>query len=123
MKEHCQNVHVRKDGCVSRENYSRAFMSDTKWRLLIQTLAQHGVTQTIVIVKFIDVDQPKEISFPPSLYCPTSWMDTFQFGPVELCSIEWMKFDCDVSEPLIKTGKKFPIEVIDGETIVTGYLR
>jgi hypothetical protein len=50
-----------------------------------------GVGLAQMIVKFIDVSEPKVMVFPSisSLQPPIPWIDS-QFGPIELRSIEWL---------------------------------
>lgn len=48
-------------------------------------------------VKFIGAKKPCQMRFPPSLSCPRAYMDTIEFGPTELRSIEWVEFAADVS--------------------------
>lgn len=75
-----------------------------------------------VSVKFVDVDQPKEIAFPPSFAgCPRPFMDTFEIGPVELRAIEWIKFPVDISETILLIGKQFEVEVLEDGSVITGY--
>lgn len=76
-----------------------------------------------VLVKFIDVDQPREITFPPGLQCPHAYMDTLEFGPVELRAIEWMQFPTDISGTVETLGKRVPLEPRDGGSVIVGYRR
>lgn len=66
-------------------------MSDTKWRKLFTAMDEAGIGLTQMIVKFIDVAEPKTTAFPSisSLHPPMPWIDS-QFGPIELRSIEWL---------------------------------
>ena len=73
-----------------------------------------------MLVKFIDVDEPKRMRFPPSLACPLAYMDTIEFGPIALRSIEWLEFEADVEAPLTLLGK-FPIEKSDRDSRLVGY--
>ncbi|MCV9941045.1 hypothetical protein OIU35_32235 [Boseaceae bacterium BT-24-1] len=76
---------------LSRREFSHAHMSDTKWRKLFTAMDDAGVGLTQMIVKFIDVVEPKATTFPSinSLHPPVPWIDS-QFGLIELRSIEWL---------------------------------
>ncbi|WP_454887273.1 hypothetical protein [Sphingomonas oryzagri] len=58
------------DGRAARAQFSAAFMSDTKWRKAFRAIAEASVGVREMLVKFIDVDEPKRMRFPPS--CPSS---------------------------------------------------
>lgn len=73
-----------------------------------------------MVLKFIDVREPREMRFPPSLTCPHTHMDTIELGPVELRAIEWMELAGDWATYLVPVGK-FPVEVREGRTRITGY--
>ena len=66
-------------------------MSDTKWRKAFRAIAEARLGVREMLVKFIDVDGPRRMRFPPSLACPLPYMDTIEFGPTELRSIEWLE--------------------------------
>lgn len=91
------SVHTRQDleklSRFTRERFSHALMSDTKWRKLFATVASSNWHPSLVMVKFVDSDEP-EPSFmrwpgPNSFWGPPQWVDT-EFGPIELRSIEWL---------------------------------
>ena len=71
-------------------------------------------------IKFINVDDPKAMRFPPGLRCPWAYMDTIEYGPTELRSIEWMELPQDVSTALGLIGQ-FPIELTEKGTRIVGY--
>ncbi|WP_365877452.1 DUF6678 family protein [Bosea sp. (in: a-proteobacteria)] len=89
-------THTRADldrlSSLARREFSHAHMSDTKWRKLFTAMDEAGVDLEQMIVKFIDVPEPKVMYFPSinALYQPYPWIDSFDFGPIELRSIEWM---------------------------------
>ncbi|MEO1731722.1 MAG: hypothetical protein AAFR64_13435 [Pseudomonadota bacterium] len=93
-------------------------MSDTKWRKLFGAVQQLGPGQ--MIVKFIDLEEPRRMRFPPSFACPKAFMDTIEFGPVELCAIEWLELPIDL-EPIVRPIGKFPLETTPIGTRVIGY--
>ena len=78
---------------AARRDFPHAHMSDTKWRKLFEGLAAAGVELRQMVVKFIDVAEPKVMAFPAAaaLHPPRPWIDTIEFGPVELRSIEWLE--------------------------------
>lgn len=108
------------EGRLTRVRFSAAFMSDTKWRKLIESVrdADQGVSQ--MQLKFIDVSEPSKMRFPPSLACHHAYMDTIEFGPVELRSIEWLEFAGDWATHLDSIGQ-FPIDIRNGRTRIVGY--
>jgi len=106
---------------LTRERFSVASMSNTKWRLLIDAISASDLDISKFVVKFVDVVEPTEMDFPPGLQCPYGFMDTIEFGPVELNSVEWVIFDADITETLDPTGKKFPLTVSDNCSKITGY--
>ncbi len=73
-------------------------------------------------VKFIDVEEVKNLRFPPSLECPRPYMDTIEFGPVELRSIEWVSFRADI-ESIARDLGQFQIEKKGGICTIIGYRR
>lgn len=95
-------------------------MSDTKWRKLLTAIGDAGLAVEQVIVKFIDVEEPQTIRFPPSLACPHAYMDTIEFGPVELRAIQWLDIPADVG-PILGPLGQFPVEQIGTGTRITGY--
>jgi hypothetical protein len=95
-------------------------MSDTKWRKAFRTISGAGLGIREMLVKFIDVEEPKRMRFPPSLACPLAYMDTMEFGPTELRSIEWLEVEADIEMLLIPLGK-FPIEKSDRGSRLVGY--
>lgn len=109
-----------KIGRLARRQFSSALMSDTKWRKLFAAvgLPEHGVKR--MLAKFIDVDEPREIAFPPSLDCPLPYMDTIEFGPVGLRAIEWLELPIDVG-PIVRLIGQFALERVDGGTRIVGY--
>lgn len=117
-------VHDKeKSGRLVREMFPVALMSDTRWRQVIEWLDVEEPGLGRVLVKFIDVDQPREITFPPGLQCPHAYMDTLEFGPVELRAIEWMQFPADISGIVETLGKRVPLEPRDGGSVIVGYRR
>lgn len=108
------------EGRRARERFSTAYMSDTKWRKFISAVAKAQPSIKQMIVKFIDVDEPKKMRFPPDLRCPRAYMDTIEFGPTELRSIEWLQVIGDLSETVAPIGL-FSLVVLPDGTRVAGY--
>ena len=75
-----------------REKTRASLMSDTKWRKLLAMLDGSGLELRQCVIKFVDVDAEKVMRRPAHLYPPRPWIDTAEFGPVSLRSIEWMLF-------------------------------
>ena len=105
-------------GRLARERFSAALMSDTKWRKLFGAVGQLGPGH--MIVKFIDLEEPRRMRFPPSLACPKAFMDTIEFGPVELRAIEWLELPINLA-PILRPIGKFQLEPTPIGTRVIGY--
>ncbi|MBO9576631.1 MAG: hypothetical protein J7494_12915 [Sphingobium sp.] len=110
----------RAAGRLARTKFAAAFMSDTKWRKLFATVAQARPDITEMVVKFIDVETPRRMRFPPDLRCPKPFMDTIEFGPTELRAIEWLELPTDLRAILEEVGK-FPAAISEDHTRITGY--
>lgn len=109
-----------KDGKLARALFSTSLMSDTKWRKLFHAIATEKPDIRQMRVKYIDVADAKVMQFPPSLTAPWAYMDTIEFGPVSLRSIEWVAFDADLSG-LIEALGLYPFVLKDGITTISGY--
>ncbi len=109
-----------KAGRLARERFTKAFMSDTKWRKLIEAVAAARPTLRAMTVKFVGSDHPHKMQFPPSLRLHRPYMDTIEFGPMEFRSIEWMELSTDLQQLLDGIGH-FHMEQIEGGTRVIGY--
>lgn len=105
---------------LARRLFSAAFMSDTKWRKALRAMEQAGLGIREMLVKFIDLEEPRRIRFPPSLACPRAYMDTIEFGPTALRSIEWLEVGADV-EQVLSASARFPITVTGGRSRIWGY--
>ena len=78
----------------ARQNFSHAYMSDTKWRKFFAVIRESGVELVRASVKFIDVDEPKQILFNdhwPDVRTDAC-LDTFDFGVMAFREIEWLEF-------------------------------
>lgn len=95
-------------------------MSDTKWRKLISAVGASDLSIRDVVVKFVDVEEPRRIRFPPSLATHDAYMDTIEFGPVELRAIEWMDLPVEV-EALLNALGRFPVEHAGTGLRIVGY--
>ncbi len=110
------------DGRRARRLFSTGLMSDTKWRKLFQAIAKGCDPQPDhVVVKFIDVAEPKRMHFHFGLYPPRPYVDMVEFGPTELRAIEWMDVPGDIVGLLEPIGR-FPVERQGAYTRVTGYV-
>ncbi len=113
-------LDVRPEGRLARRLFSTAYMSDSKWRKFMTAVEEAMPNIAEMTVKFVDVDKTHRMRFPPSLLCPRAYMDTIEFGPVSLRSIEWMEIAADL-EPVLAPLGFFPIEVSRDRTRVLGY--
>lgn len=95
-------------------------MSDTKWRKALAAIDEAGLGVREMLVKFIDMDGARRMRFPPSWSCPRAYMDTIEFGPTALRSIEWLELDADVEHVLRPLGQ-FPVMVDNGRSRILGY--
>jgi hypothetical protein len=107
------------EGRLARTLFASALMSDSKWRKLFTAVRDKCDFLDRMIVKFIDVDEPKQMRFPPDLQCPRAYMDTIEFGPVALRSIEWVEFNGDLTDLL--GPSQFKSDIHDGRTRIFGY--
>lgn len=108
------------DSRLARALFTVALMSDSKWRKLFAAICDADLPIDHMMVKFIDVTEPRRMRFPPGLACPHAYIDTIEFGPVTLRSMQWVEFAGDLSGPLEKAAR-FPLEVREGRTKVVGY--
>lgn len=105
---------------LARQRFSGALMSDTKWRKLVAAVRDQSPGVSRMLVKFIDVDEPRLMAFPPSLEGHHGYMDTIEFGPVELSAIEWLELPIDV-EPIVSRSGQFLLERVPSGTRIVGY--
>jgi hypothetical protein len=131
-----------KAGNFARERFSSALMSDTKWRKLFAAVTRPEVGMKQMLMKFIDVEVPRLMKCPPSFECPHAYMDTMEFGPVELRAIEWLEFprtakfqrphnvpprmeeqNIDKAAEAIAALGMYPLELTADAVRITGYRR
>jgi hypothetical protein len=76
-------------------------MSDTKWRKVFRAWSSVSAEESQIFVKFLDVPEVRVMLLPGegALSCPTPYLDTFEYGPVELRSIEWLEIPAVASWP------------------------
>lgn len=72
----------------ARRTFGASLMSDTKWRKVFGAAERAGIQR--IRVKFIDVDEVREIGLP-WMQAPAGWVDTMEFGPIEPLDIEWIE--------------------------------
>jgi len=86
-------------------------MSDAKWHKLFVAVNESGWQPSLVTIKFVDSDEPEPRLMrwpgPNSFWGPPQWVDTPEFGPIELRSIEWLMIPAAVIEPtnVLKPGQ------------------
>lgn len=95
-------------------------MSDAKWRKLLTAIIDSDLQVSEMVVKFIDVEEPQLMRFPPNLDCHYAYMDTIEFGPVELRAIEWLDLPAD-ADFLVRPLGQFPTEATTQGTRIIGY--
>jgi hypothetical protein len=92
------SVHTRQDlerlSRFTRQRFSHAIMSDTKWRKLFTAVDGSDWKPSLVAVKFVGSNEAESTYMrwpgPNSFWGPPQWVDTPEFGPIELRSIEWL---------------------------------
>lgn len=83
---------LEREGRLIRANMRASLMSDSKWRKLLSALDRPELKLNQCIIKFVGVLDEKVVNRPSALYPPRPWVDTIEFGPIPLRSIEWMLF-------------------------------
>lgn len=85
-----QSEELSRDRGVAPRSFSASLMSNTKWRAVFSTLIKlkPGIRQ--IIVKFVGAAEPKPMGLP-WLSAPIAFVDSFEFGPIPLISIEWIE--------------------------------
>ena len=93
-------------------------------------------------MKFVGDPEEKVLSRPTGLYPPRPWVDTFQFGPIPLRSIEWLLFprvavvrdpdstippkglvqDVDGAARIIEALGRYPAELSERGLLIVGHL-
>ncbi len=141
-------IHMREEleriGRQARRDFSQALMSDAKWRKLFAAIDDAGLAPEQAIAKFIDVPDPKAIHFPGrgALCPPWPYVDSFEFGPIELRAIEWLMIprtariprdnnlparsveqDVEAIYDLVTTLGRYPLERSDDGLRIVGYRR
>ena len=81
--------------------YSSSLMSDTKWRKLFTALDRPDLELRQAFVKFVDGDKEHLVNTPrqSALHPPRPYVDTIEFGPISLNSIEWIEFPAVAEYP------------------------
>ena len=140
------SVHTHEDlerlSRLTRREFGHAHMSDTKWRKLFDAVAQSGWEPSLVQIKFVGTAGPPErmMRWPTanSFWGPRQWVDTVEFGPIELRSIEWLLIpalvtvgqaagrtgvaqDLDAVMAAVSKVGRFPLERTAEGLKITGY--
>ncbi|MDG3444154.1 DUF6678 family protein [Nitrospirillum amazonense] len=118
-------------------------MSNAKWRRLFTALQQSGLDIQQMLVKFIDVEDMKVLGPVWLTGTPHAFIDSFNYGPFPLVSIEWLEFPRHARLPrsgslppqeyaqdivairacLEATGKQFSFEQTAHSLRVLGHVR
>jgi len=135
MTTHGRDELLRDDKIVLRQSRA-ALMSDTKWRKLIGALDRPDLRLTQCVWKIIGRDDEVTGHLPKgaSLYLSRPWIDTLDFGPMSLRSIEWLllpsfsepghrRQDIEAAEQIISALGHYPLETEPRGVRVLGYLR
>jgi hypothetical protein len=116
-------------------------MSDTKWRKLFAVLLDMNLEQ--IVMQFIDYEKPRLIKVSGlGMYTPRPFLDTLEFGPIELRAIEWVEIpriakiprlnnsppaeisqDIDRVAEALSSVARFPVEHFPNELRIVGYSR
>ncbi|MDH3739210.1 MAG: hypothetical protein OER92_08440 [Alphaproteobacteria bacterium] len=131
-------------GRFVRENFSTALMSDTKWRKLITALDKADIRLEQAVVKFVDTNDIHSVRMPKisALHPPKPFIDTIEFGPLELRAIEWFEIpavavwprsnnlpprrseqDIDAARAIVEGLGKYPVEQTSTGLRIIGYIR
>lgn len=138
-------VHTRRElellAALARRNFSRAHMSDTKWRKLFAILLDMNLEQ--IVMQFIDYEKPRLIKVSGlGMHTPRPLLDTLEYGPIELRAIEWVEIprvakiprlnnsppaeisqDIDRVAEALSSVARFPVEHFPNELRIVGYSR
>ena len=141
MAIHDREELDREDRLI-RANTRASLMSDTKWRKLLVALDHSELHLRHCIVKFVGDPEEKPLRRPTGLYPPRPWVDTLQFGPIPLRSIEWLLFprvaevrdpdrtipathlvqDVDGAARIIEALGRYPAELSERGLVIVGHL-
>jgi hypothetical protein len=129
---------------IMRREFRTSLMSDTKWRKLFLAIERLKLALPICRVKWIFGEEPEMLRTPTSktLYPPRPFIDSFEFGPFALCSVEWLEFprvvthdsrdghgrvtyhqDVDRAEQALKVVARFPMENTPDGLRIVGHAR
>jgi hypothetical protein len=91
MRSH--QTDLQRASGLARREFSHAHMSDTKWRRLFAALGEADLNLRQMVVKFVGVRDARVMAFPSTtaLHPPRPYIDTGEFGPIELRAIEWLE--------------------------------
>jgi len=143
MPKH-DRLDLSRENRLVAANTRGALMSDTKWRNVFSALDASGSDVVQCAIKFVGIDEEKIIRRPGSaaLRLSRPWIDTVEFGPVALRSIEWVLFprvaniastdptipgkqyvqDIDAAAETITNLGHYPSELTTRGLLITGYL-
>lgn len=137
-------TELQRISALARREFSSAHMSDTKWRKLFAALAGADLHLCQMVVKFIEGADARAMAFPskPALHPPRPYIDTGEYGPIELRAIEWLEIpaiarlsrphnvpaqqvvqDLDRVESTLTSIGRFPIERSSEALRVVAYIR
>jgi hypothetical protein len=138
------NAELERLNRAARREFSHALMSDTKWRKLFAILAEGELGLRQMLVKLIEVAEPRIMAVPPpgAAHTPWPYIDTIELGPLEFRAIEWLELpavarfprpnhvpaqevpqDLDRVEAALAGAGKYPLERSGEALRVIGYSR
>ena len=133
---------LTRESRLTRANTRASLMSDTKWRKLLVALNEANLNLPRCIVKFVGVPGEKSMKRPRGFSPPRPWIDTIEFGPIPLRSIEWLLFpllyhlespdrtipiktgaqDVDAAARIAAALGRYPGELSERGLLITGHL-
>ncbi len=131
---------------LMRRAFKASLMSDTKWRKLFLAVEKLDWRLALCRVKWIEGPNIRLLSTPgsTSLFPPRPFVEAVEFGPFELCSIEWLEFprvaiqegnwmgrrdgavyeqDVERAERALRAVARFPMEQTESGLRGIGHLR
>ena len=109
-----------------------SLMSTAKWRSLVEALERADLARSQIVVKFVDVAEPKTMSGLPWLNAPWSFADSGTFGPFPWVGVEWILLPdpprdaaahrAAIRAALAVTGKRYPVDDTPDGLRIVGHL-
>ncbi|KQN06866.1 MULTISPECIES: hypothetical protein [unclassified Sphingomonas] len=81
---------LRRDRLLARRDYAASLMSNSRWRAVLTVLDEARPALQQIRIKFTDSDDIRSMGLP-WLHAPHGSVDSFEFGPFPLITIEWIE--------------------------------